>query len=73
MRASGSNRFKPGAWNKILDRDGKEHKFQRSQWLDKLKEDEFRAVVFDIMDEEIIRKFESEGKNFGLEGENEEG
>jgi len=25
------------------------------------------------MDEEIIRKFESEGKNFGLEGENEEG
>jgi hypothetical protein len=25
------------------------------------------------MDEEIIRKFESEGKNFGLEGEDEEG
>jgi hypothetical protein len=29
--------------------------------------------VFDIMDEEIIKKFEAEGKNFGLEGENEEG
>jgi len=25
------------------------------------------------MDEEIIQKFESEGKNFGLEGEDEEG
>jgi protein RecA len=73
LRASGSDRFKPGAWNKIYSRDGKEFKFQRSQWVDKLKDDEFRSVVFDIMDEEIIKKFESEGKNFGLEGESEEG
>ena len=59
-------------WNKIFDQNGKEFKFQRSQWLDKLKDDEFRACVFDIMDEEIIKKFESEGKNFALEGESEE-
>ena len=72
LRASGSDRFKPGAWNKIYDRDGKEFKFQRSQWTKKLQDKEFRSVVFDIMDEEIIRKFESEGKNFGLEGESEE-
>ena len=72
LRASGSNRFKPGAWNKIYDRDGKEFKFQRSQWINKLKDKEFRSVVFDIMDEEIIKLFESEGKNFGLEGESEE-
>ena len=73
LRASGSERFKPGAWNKIFDAKGKEFKFQKSQWITKLQEPEFRAVVLDIMDEEIIRKFESEGKNFGLEGENEEG
>jgi len=73
LRASGSNRFKAGAWNKIYDRDGKEFKFQRSQWTKKLQDEEFRSVVFDIMDEEIIKLFESEGKNFGLEGESEEG
>ena len=72
LRASGSDRFKPGAWNKIYDRNGKEFKFQRSSWTKRLQDKEFRSVVFDIMDEEIIRKFESEGKNFGLEGESEE-
>jgi len=73
LRASGSDRFKAGAWNKLIGRDGKEHKFQRTQWLDKLKDDEFRSVVFDIMDEEIIRKFDSEGKNFGIDEESNEG
>ena len=73
LRASGSERFKAGAWNKIYDAKGKEYKFQKSQWITKLQEPEFRSVVLDIMDEEIIRKFESEGKNFSLEGENEEG
>ena len=72
LRASGSNRFKAGAWNKIYDRDGKEFKFQRSQWTKKLQDEEFRSIVFDIMDEEIIKLFETEGKNFGLEGESEE-
>jgi len=69
LRLSGSDRFKPGAWNKIISRDGKEFKFQRTQWLDKLKDDEFRSVVFDIMDEEIIKKFESEGKNVNIDSE----
>jgi recombination protein RecA len=69
LRLSGSGRFKAGAWNKLYDRDGKEFKFQRSQWIDKLKEEEFRKVVFDIMDEEIIKKFESEGKNVNIDTE----
>jgi hypothetical protein len=38
-----------------------------------LKDDEFRSVVFDIMDEEIIKKFDSEGKNFGIDEESNEG
>ena len=73
LKLSGSPRFKTGAWNKMFDRKGKEFKFQRSSWIKKLQDNDFRACVFDIMDEQIIKLFESEGKNFGLEGENEEG
>ena len=32
---------------------------------------DFRQAVYDIMDEEVIRKFDSEGKNFGIEEESE--
>ena len=69
LRLSGSDRFKSGAWNKLTTRDGKEFKFQRTQWLDKLKDDEFKQAVFDIMDEEIIKKFDSEGKNVNIDSE----
>ena len=69
LRLSGSDRFKSGAWNKLTSRDGKEFKFQRTQWLEKLKDDEFRQAVFDIMDEEIIKKFDSEGKNVNIDSE----
>mgnify|MGYP001279255072 CR=1 FL=1 len=69
LRLSGSDRFKSGAWNKLVSKDGKEFKFQRTQWLDKLKDDEFRQAVFDIMDEEIIKKFVSEGKNVNIDSE----
>ena len=43
-----------------------EYKFQGKQWLLKLQDPEFRQVVLDIMDEEIVKKFELEGKNFGV-------
>lgn len=69
LRLSGSDRFKSGAWNKLTSKDGKEFKFQRTQWLEKLKDDEFRQAVFDIMDEEIIKKFDSEGKNVNIDSE----
>lgn len=69
LRLSGSDRFKSGAWNKLISKDGKEFKFQRTQWLEKLKDDEFRQAVFDIMDEEIIKKFDSEGKNVNIDSE----
>lgn len=73
LRASGSERFKPGAWNKMYDRSGKEFKFQRANWMNKLQDPEFRACVLDIMDQEIIMKFETEGKNFKVDKETEEG
>jgi len=46
--------------------DKKEYKFQGKQWLLKLQDPEFRKIVMDIMDEEIVKKFELEGKNFGV-------
>ena len=66
---SGSDRFKSGAWNRLISKSGKEFKFQRTQWLDKLKDDLFRQTVLDIMDEEIIGKFDSEGKNVNIDSE----
>lgn len=67
IRLSGSDRFKPGAWNRLISKSGKEFKFQRTQWLDRLKDNEFRQAVLDIMDEEIIGKFDSEGKNVNID------
>ena len=69
LRLSGSERFKPGAWNKLVAKDGKEFKFQRTQWVEKLKDPNFRQAVLDIMDEEIIKKFETEGKNVNIDSE----
>ena len=69
LRVSGSDRFKAGAWNKLTSKDGKEFKFQRTQWVTKLKDPKFRQAVFDIMDEEIIKKFETEGKNVNIDSD----
>ena len=41
-------------------------KFQGKQWKLKLQDPDFRKIVLDIMDEEIVKKFELEGKNFGV-------
>jgi hypothetical protein len=69
LKLSGSDRFTSGAWMKLRGRDGKEFKFQRSHWINKLQEPDFRQAVLDIMDEEIIKKFESEGKNVNIDPE----
>jgi protein RecA len=72
LRASGSDRFKPSAWNKMFDRNGKEFKFQRAHWMTKLQDPEFRACVLDIMDDEIINKFETTGTSFKVDEESDE-
>ena len=46
-----------GAWFALTMEDGKEVKFQRKQWLDKLKDAQFRSRVLQIMDEDVIKKF----------------
>ncbi len=48
-----------GAWYSLVYTDGTEEKFQSAHWLDKLEDDKFRNRVFEIMDEEIIKKFDN--------------
>lgn len=68
LRLSQSDRFRVGGgWYYLTDSTGKEHKFRSSAWLDKLKDKKFKTMVFEIMDDEIIKKFDTEGKNFKVE------
>jgi hypothetical protein len=47
-----------GAWYTLAYEDGTEEKFQSAGWLDKLKDDKFKNRVLQLMDEEIILRFE---------------
>jgi len=70
IKASGTDRFKVGGgWCYLKDSQGNETKFRAANWLQKLDDPSFKQTVFDIMDEEIIKKFDTEGKNFGVDEE----
>ena len=47
-----------GAWYTLKHKDGTEEKFQPSKWKNMLTSEKFRARVLDIMDEEVILKFD---------------
>ncbi len=47
-----------GAWFALVYKDGTEEKFQSAHWVSKLQDEKFRNRVFEIMDEQIIRKFD---------------
>ena len=67
LKSSGTKRLKlSGAWYALEHANGKETKFQGKQWIAKLQDPDFRKTVIDLMDEEIVKKFVSEGKNFGV-------
>ena len=57
-----------GAWYTLLGKEGNElKKFQPSKWFDCLQEETFRIRIMELMDEEIIMKFdkrEGEAKEF---------
>jgi recombination protein RecA len=57
-----------GGWCYIKTQDGKEHKFRSKEWMEKLKDKKFKKMIIDIMDEELIKKFESSGSNIVPEG-----
>ena len=71
IKLSGTDRMKQGgSWYTLVDKKGKEHKFQASKWTEKLKDDKFREVVYDIMDEVIIHRFDQTATEIDL-GEEE--
>ena len=52
-----------GAWYTMNFEDGTGEKFQASKWFEKMQEEKFRSRVFQIMDDEVIMKFDKrEGK-----------
>lgn len=52
-----------GAWFTLKHSDGEEVKFQKKQWTSKLQEEKFRTRVLELIDEEVILKFDRrEGK-----------
>ena len=52
-----------GAWFTLTMNSGKEEKFQRKNWINKLKEKEFRESVLSVMDEDVIMKFKNREGN----------
>ena len=52
-----------GAWYNLVYEDGTSEKFQASRWKEKLQEEKFKNRVLQIMDDEIIMRFDKkEGK-----------
>lgn len=64
-----------GAWYE-MEVDGQAKKFQQSSWEDLMKEEGFKKAVLDIMDKEVVVKFdtrEGDAKNFyNIEGEEQQ-
>lgn len=70
IKASGTDRFRVGGgWCYLKDSQGNETKFRAANWLQKLDDPSFKQTVFEIMDHEIIKKFDTEGINFGIDEE----
>jgi len=47
-----------GAWYSLEMGDGKVEKFQPSKWEQKMADPDFKQRVYDVMDEEVIQKFD---------------
>ena len=52
-----------GAWYELCYDDGTCEKFQGSGWAEKLQDEKFKNRVLEIMDEEIILKFDKRTGN----------
>ena len=60
----GSNNIvQRGAWYELVYEDGTTEKFQAAKWLEKLQSEKFKDRVLQIMDEEIIMRFEKKEGN----------
>ncbi len=67
IKLSGTEKLKQaGAWYSLTDKKGKEHKFQSVKWTEKLKDDNFRQMVYDLMEEVIIHRFDQSATEIDL-------
>lgn len=72
---SSSRLARAGAWFSLLDANGEPvgAKFQASKWTERLQDAEFRKTVMEIMDDEVIMKFDKRiGEATDFYEENEE-
>ena len=53
------NIIQSGAWYTMVFEDGSTEKFQAAKWVEKMKNDKFRQRVYQLMDEEVIMKFDT--------------
>ena len=47
-----------GSWCSLVYEDGTEEKFQPSRWSEKIVNEKFRARVLELIDREVILKFD---------------
>ena len=47
-----------GSWCTLTYSDGEEEKFRSADWMEKMKNEKFRNRIMEIIDEEVIRKFD---------------
>jgi len=53
------NILQSGAWYTMVFEDGSTEKFQATKWVEKMQDDKFRQRVYQIIDEEVIYKFDN--------------
>jgi recombination protein RecA len=54
-----------GAWYSLVYQDGTEEKFQASKWLEKLQQEKFKNRILQLIDEEVIMKFDERTTDAG--------
>ena len=47
-------------WETIIDKKGKEYKFQSKDWLEKLKDKNFKAAVMGVLEDEFVNKYKKD-------------
>jgi len=47
-----------GAWYTLKMTDGSDVKFQPSKWVERMEDETFRSRVYELMDEEVVQKFD---------------
>jgi recombination protein RecA len=60
---SSDNLRQSGAWYELVYEDGNTEKFQAAKWAEKLQSDKFKQRVLQIMDEEVVMKFDNRQGN----------